>query len=75
MLLYQGNYKHAHDLLLGMCRELQRQHIPVAADMASALCLLHSYTLARVCVKRGDHITAARLLIRVANSISKFPAR
>ena len=26
-------------------------------------------------MKRGDHMKAARLLIRVANSISKFPSR
>lgn len=72
---FAGNYKHAHDLLLGMCRELMRQRLPVPGDMAAALLLLHSYTLARLCVKRGDHPTAARLLVRVSNSISKFPAR
>ena len=26
-------------------------------------------------VKRGDHLKGARMLIRVANNISKFPAR
>ncbi len=26
-------------------------------------------------VKRGDHLKGARMLIRVANNISKFPSR
>ncbi|KAB7504545.1 WD repeat-containing protein 19, partial [Armadillidium nasatum] len=42
--------------------------------MTSALALLHSYTLARLFVKKGDHLKAARLLSRVANNISKFSA-
>ncbi|KAK3876370.1 hypothetical protein Pcinc_018852 [Petrolisthes cinctipes] len=69
-----GNYRHAHDMLLGMYGELMRQKIKVPADMSSALLLLHSYTLARVHVKRGDHLKAARMLIRVSNQISKYPA-
>ncbi|KAG7164498.1 WD repeat-containing protein 19-like [Homarus americanus] len=69
-----GNYRHAHDMLLGMYGELQRQKIRIPADMSSALLLLHSYTLARLHVRRGDHLKAARMLIRVANNISKFPA-
>ncbi|KAF2362334.1 Tetratricopeptide-like helical domain [Trinorchestia longiramus] len=69
-----GNYQHAHDLLLGMCRELIHQQLEVPTEMASALLLLHSYTLARLWVKRGRHDLAARLLLRVANNISKFPA-
>ncbi|KAK8722853.1 hypothetical protein OTU49_012085 [Cherax quadricarinatus] len=69
-----GNYRHAHDMLLGMYGELQRQKLRIPADMISALMLLHSYTLARMHVKRGDHLKAARMLIRVANNISKFPA-
>ncbi|KAL3267292.1 hypothetical protein HHI36_011423 [Cryptolaemus montrouzieri] len=38
------------------------------------LLLLHSYILVRLHVKRGDHLKGARLLIRVANHISKFPS-
>ena len=29
----------------------------------------------KVHVKRGDHLKGARMLIRVSNNISKFPAR
>ncbi|XP_076036473.1 intraflagellar transport protein Oseg6 [Oratosquilla oratoria] len=69
-----GNYRHAHDVLLGMYAELHRQKLNVPADMNMALLLLHSYTLARLHVRRGDHLKAARMLIRVSNHISKFPA-
>ncbi|XP_045115021.1 WD repeat-containing protein 19-like isoform X2 [Portunus trituberculatus] len=69
-----GNYRHAHDVLLGMYGELQRQKLKIPADMSSALLLLHSYTLARLLVRKGDHLKAARMLIRVSNNISKFPA-
>lgn len=43
--------------------------------MKSSLMLLHSYILVRLHVKRADHLKAAVLLIRVADNISKFPAR
>ena len=69
-----GNYRHAHDVLLGMMDELRKQKLKVPKDMSESLMLLHSYTLARLHVRRGDHLKAARMLIRVANHISKFPA-
>lgn len=43
--------------------------------MAQNLMLLHSYTLVKSHVKLGNHMRAARLLLRVASSISKFPCR
>lgn len=43
--------------------------------MAQNLMLLHSYTLVKSHVKLGNHMRAARLLLRVASSISKFPSR
>jgi WD repeat-containing protein 19 len=58
-----------------MCRELERQNLAVPSEMSSSLLLLHSYTLARMWVKKAKHDIAARLLLRVTNSISKFPAR
>ena len=36
--------------------------------------LLHSYTLVKKLAKRGDNAGAARMLLRVSESISKFPA-
>lgn len=43
--------------------------------MSNNLALLHRYTLVRTHVKIGDHNQAAKLLIQVAENISRFPAR
>ncbi|XP_038055636.1 WD repeat-containing protein 19-like isoform X2 [Patiria miniata] len=69
-----GNYRNAHDVLLSMYRELKSQKIKIPTEMASNLMILHSYILVKIHVKRGDHKKGARMLIRVANNISKFPA-
>uniref|UniRef100_A0A3Q3ED44 WD repeat-containing protein 19 n=1 Tax=Labrus bergylta TaxID=56723 RepID=A0A3Q3ED44_9LABR len=69
-----GNYRNAHDVLFSMYTELQSQKIKIPAEMATNLMILHSYLLAKVHVKRVDHLKGARMLIRVSNNISKFPA-
>nr|XP_043885090.1 WD repeat-containing protein 19-like [Solea senegalensis] len=69
-----GNYRYAHDLLLSTYRELQAQKINIPAEMATDLMILHSYLLGKIYVKRGDHLKGARMLVRVSNNISKFPA-
>lgn len=69
-----GNYRSAHDVLFGMYQELRRNGISVPAEMYSNLTLLHSYILVRLHVRRGQHLKGARMLIRVANNISKFPS-
>uniref|UniRef100_A0A3B5B1S0 WD repeat-containing protein 19 n=1 Tax=Stegastes partitus TaxID=144197 RepID=A0A3B5B1S0_9TELE len=69
-----GNYRNAHDVLFSMYTELQAQKIKIPAEMATNLMILHSYLLVKIHVKRGDHLKGARLLIRVSNTISKFPA-
>uniref|UniRef100_A0A8C3GBG4 WD repeat-containing protein 19 n=1 Tax=Cyclopterus lumpus TaxID=8103 RepID=A0A8C3GBG4_CYCLU len=69
-----GNYRNAHDVLFSMYTELQAQKIKIPAEMATNLMILHSYLLVKVHVKRGDHLKGARMLIRVSNNISKFPA-
>ncbi|XP_071786835.1 WD repeat-containing protein 19-like isoform X1 [Asterias amurensis] len=69
-----GNYRNAHDVLLSMYRELKNQKIKIPTEMATNLMILHSYILVKIHVKRGDHKKGARMLIRVANNISKFPA-
>lgn len=43
------------------------------AELESMLALLHSYILVKTLVKMDDHLGAARMLIRVSKSISKFP--
>ncbi|KAF7379168.1 hypothetical protein HZH68_017013 [Vespula germanica] len=69
-----GNYRNAHDVLFGMYQELKRNKINTPLEMQNNLRLLHSYILVRLHVKRNDHLRGARMLIRVANNISKFPS-
>ncbi|XP_003391308.1 PREDICTED: WD repeat-containing protein 19-like [Amphimedon queenslandica] len=42
--------------------------------MKQSLMILHSYLLVKLQVKLGAHDKAARLLVRVASNISKFPS-
>ena len=58
-----------------MMKELRARKIKIPLEMESNLMILHSYILVKSHVKRGDHLKAARMLIRVAENISKFPER
>ena len=49
--------------------------LQVHSELWQHLQLVHSYLLVRTHVKNNEHLVAARLLIRVAQNISKFPAR
>ncbi|XP_011499935.1 PREDICTED: WD repeat-containing protein 19 [Ceratosolen solmsi marchali] len=69
-----GNYRNAHDILFSMYQELKRNKIKAPLEMQTNMRLLHSYILVRLHVKRNDHLKGARMLIRVANNISKFPS-
>lgn len=69
-----GNYRVAHDLLLQTHRDLQAQGMSVPSDLSRQLVLLHSYTLVKRFVKAGDHLSAAKMLCRVAESIRSFPS-
>jgi WD repeat-containing protein 19 len=57
-----------------MYQDLVRERLPIPADLRRNLVLLHSYTLAKKMSAKKEHEMAARMLIRVAKSISKFPA-
>lgn len=70
-----GNYRNAHDVLFAMYQELQHNSIKIPQEMYTNLMLLHSYILVRLHVHNGDHVKGARMLIRVASNISKFPSR
>lgn len=70
-----GNYRDAHSLLQHMYQELNRHGITIPLEMEHNLQLLHSYVIVRMHIRRGQHLNAARLLIRVAECISKFPSR
>jgi WD repeat-containing protein 19 len=69
-----GNYKAAHDMLLEVYQALVSRKVAVPDELRRALLLLHSYTLVRRLAKLQDHRGAARLLVRVAGSISRFPS-
>ena len=66
-----GNYRNAHDVLFNMHQELVANRIAVPAEMRNNLMLLHSYVLARLHIKKGDHLKGARMLLRVAANISR----
>jgi len=68
-----GNYRIAHGILFETHRELTAQRIRVPQELATNLMLLHSYVLVRPLTKMGEHLSAARMLIRVAKHISRFP--
>jgi len=68
-----GNYRIAHGILFETHRELTAQRIRVPQELAHNLMLLHSYVLVRPLTKMGDHLSGARMLIRVAKHISRFP--
>eukprot|EP00455_Lapot_gusevi_P056858 TRINITY_DN9540_c0_g1_i8.p1 TRINITY_DN9540_c0_g1~~TRINITY_DN9540_c0_g1_i8.p1 ORF type:complete len:402 (+),score=109.73 TRINITY_DN9540_c0_g1_i8:43-1248(+) len=69
-----GNYKVAHGILLETYRELEQQQLPISEELKRSLILLHSYILVKRLVGNGDHSGAARMLLRVAKNISRFPA-
>jgi WD repeat-containing protein 19 len=69
-----GNYRDAHKLMLQTHLDLQAQKMAVPADLARQLMLLHSYTLVKRYVKLQDHMSAAKLLCRVSESIRSFPS-
>ena len=69
-----GTYQAAHDILFTICRELIKNELQITESLSQSLMLIHSYLLVKTWISLKDHETAARLLIRVSKSISKFPA-
>ncbi|KAI8921154.1 hypothetical protein DFJ77DRAFT_448813 [Powellomyces hirtus] len=69
-----GNYRTAHDLLLDNYKQLRATKNHVPAEIERMLMLLHSYMLVKALVRINEHEKGARMLMRVANNISKFPA-
>ena len=67
----EGNYRVAHDKLLRALRQLQALGGHAPQDLVAALALVHSYVLVRSLIGLDDHLGAARLLARVAASISR----
>ncbi|GFH27640.1 flagellar associated protein, partial [Haematococcus lacustris] len=69
----EGNYRVAHDKLFATVRQLDALNFKPPTELLRALMLLHSYTLVKSLININDHTCAARMLVRVARSISKFP--
>jgi hypothetical protein len=67
----EGNYKLAHSKLYSTLQQLRGLGAPVPLELRRALALLHSYVLVKSLVGLGDHLGAARMLVRVAGSISR----
>ncbi|XP_017460655.1 PREDICTED: WD repeat-containing protein 19-like, partial [Rhagoletis zephyria] len=70
----QGNYRNAHQLLFGMCSELRRHGIAIPPEMTDGLLLVHSYMLAKLWIRAGNHKNSVKLLLRVGDNIGQFPA-
>merc|ERR1711998_385669 len=54
-------------------RQLQDQKVRVPQSLRRPFTLLHSYMLVKKLIKHKNHEGAARMLLRVAKNISKFP--
>jgi WD repeat-containing protein 19 len=68
-----GNYALAHKIVTEIIRCLEDASCKVSLQLRQAFVLLHSHSLVKLYVKRDDHMSAARLMLRVAQHISKFP--
>ncbi|KNC55403.1 WD repeat protein 19 [Thecamonas trahens ATCC 50062] len=70
-----GNYREAHLILHDAATLLRSKDISVPHPLARALMLVHSYLLVKSLAKiDSSRVLGARMLVRVAASISKFPA-
>ena len=68
-----GNYNLARTIIYETIRQLEECDINVPLQMRNQFVLLHSYELARARIQAQDHMSAARLFLRVAQNVSKFP--
>jgi WD repeat-containing protein 19 len=69
-----GNYKMAHNILLDTYKDIKMHNLKIPFDLNYKLMNFHSFQLAKRLVKMGNHMGAARMLIRVSNNISQFPS-
>jgi WD repeat-containing protein 19 len=68
-----GNYTLAHSVVVEIIQHLEASNIKVSLQLRQTFVLLHSYIRVKHMVRGGDHTGAARMLLRVAQSASKFP--
>jgi len=67
----EGNYKLAHAKMFSTLQQLQAMGAAAPLEFRQALALLHSYVLVKSLLAVGDHMGAARMLVRVAGNISR----
>lgn len=67
----EGNYKLAHAKMFSTLQQLQAMGASIPLEFRQALELLHSYVLVKSLLSVGDHMGAARMLVRVAGNISR----
>eukprot|EP00798_Chlamydomonas_sp_ICE-L_P012692 gene12692-15924_t len=63
----------AHQKLFDTVKQMEDLNIATPSDLMRMLMMLHSYTLVKSLIAIEDHTSAARMLVRVARNISKFP--
>lgn len=68
-----GNYAVAKGVLLDTHQELVSKDIHVPSELRQNLMLLQSYIVIKNLTKLGEPLLPARLLVRVAKNISRFP--
>ena len=68
-----GDYESARKIVYETITQLDLHCVPVPRKLQEMFVLFHSYHLAKIFAKRGDHYGAARMLLRVSQHISKFP--
>lgn len=68
-----GQYPKAHSVLYDTIRQLEEANTKVPLQLRQQFVLLHSYIRIKSLVKVGDHMGAARLLLRVVQNLTKFP--
>ena len=74
LVLCAGPHRHGPLLVLAHLVPTPPTSPPLFwQELAHNLMLLHSYVLVKTLVKAEDHLSGARMLVRVARNISKFP--
>eukprot|EP00818_Percolomonas_sp_WS_P009034 CAMPEP_0117447486 /NCGR_PEP_ID=MMETSP0759-20121206/6902_1 /TAXON_ID=63605 /ORGANISM="Percolomonas cosmopolitus, Strain WS" /LENGTH=1376 /DNA_ID=CAMNT_0005239827 /DNA_START=113 /DNA_END=4243 /DNA_ORIENTATION=+ len=68
-----GNYAIAKSILLDTHQELLAKNVHIPSELRQNLMLLQSYIVIKDLTKLGEPELAARLLVRVAKNISRFP--
>eukprot|EP00755_Sulcionema_specki_P023223 Sspe_Gene.78375::Locus_49029_Transcript_1_1_Confidence_1.000_Length_4205::g.78375::m.78375/K19671/WDR19, IFT144; WD repeat-containing protein 19 len=69
-----GKYRPAHTTLFQTYKTFEKHRITVPAELCRNLMLLHSYMIVKPLARvLQDHEASARMLVRTAKNINKFP--